>query len=84
MKNLKTLCKEFELNNSDDYFELIINSYHNGNITNSKELFSNMRKADKKEFFFYLLYCGINQTELKKMTFIFIAEILKEPIYKTF
>jgi hypothetical protein len=50
MKALKTLVKAYGLTTDSDYFEYCINSYLNGNKQQAKELFTQMKLDDKRNF----------------------------------
>jgi hypothetical protein len=49
-KLLKTLCKELELENENQYFEYIFETLINGQRGQVRELFNDMRKDDKRIF----------------------------------
>ena len=45
---LLTLAKKLDFTNELEYFDYCISSYQNGNFSQSRELFKNMTKADRK------------------------------------
>jgi len=53
-KALKTLAKELDFSNETEYFDYMIDSHINGNIKQCKDLFNDMRQADRKAFVSYL------------------------------
>ena len=57
-KSLKTLCKEYEFENGYEYFDYIIESLINGNLTQCRELFNDLREADKKGCIRYIREMG--------------------------
>jgi hypothetical protein len=54
MKNIKTLAKELDFNTQDQYFEYLIESHINGNFSQCKRLFLEMKRVNRKEFITYL------------------------------
>jgi len=54
-KQLKTLAKEFDFNYISDYYEYIIESYINGNFSQVRKLFLNIKKSQRELFISYLL-----------------------------
>ena len=57
-KSLKTLCKVYEFENDYEYFDYIIESLINGNLTQCRELFNDLREADKKSCIRYIREIG--------------------------
>lgn len=57
-KSLKTLCKAYEFENDYEYFDYIIESLINGNLTQCRELFNDLREADKKSCIRYIREIG--------------------------
>ena len=51
---MKKLLKDYELTNITDYYEMIILSVINGNRTQAKEQFKEMKKEYRKDFLKYL------------------------------
>jgi len=56
MKLIK-LANQLEFNTETQYFDYCIDSYHNGNFNQCKELFNAMTKADKKRLIQYIKGC---------------------------
>lgn len=54
MKNILTLAKEMGFNSTIEYYDYLIDSHICGNFKQCKELFSEMKKEDKKAFLNYL------------------------------
>ena len=54
MKALIKLAKELDFNNELEYFDYCIDSHINGNFTQCKRLFKDMKKEDRKLFISYL------------------------------
>lgn len=56
-KSLKSLEKSYE---TENYFEVVLTSYINGNLAQCKEQFNQMKKADRKDFLIWLVneYCA--------------------------
>lgn len=52
--NLKTLAKALGFQNESDYFNYCVESYYNGNFTQCKELFNDMKQSDKHGLIEYL------------------------------
>jgi len=50
MKTLLSLAKKLDFTSESEYFEYIIQSYYNGQLTQARELFIKMAKQDKKTF----------------------------------
>ena len=50
MASMKTLLKKYELCSDISYYNYIIDSWINGNKTQSKELFLELCKNDRKTF----------------------------------
>ena len=57
-KSLKTLCKVYEFENGYEYFDYIIESLINGNRTQCRELFNDLREEDKKSCIRYIREMG--------------------------
>ena len=57
-KSLKTLCKVYEFENEYEYFDYIIESLINGNRTQCRELFNDLREDDKKSCIRYIREIG--------------------------
>jgi len=53
-KKLLTLAKGLDFETETDYFEYCINSHINGNFSQCKRLFEDMRQQDKKVFLNYM------------------------------
>ena len=47
---MKNLLKEYQLNSDMQYFEMIVNSFHNGQFTQAYSQFDAMPKANKVGF----------------------------------
>lgn len=56
----KTDLKQYECNAIEDYFNLIVESYINGQLTQAKEQISKLSKDQKKDFIDYLDECRDN------------------------
>ena len=54
MKALIKLAKELDFDNEVEYFDYCIDSHINGNFTQCKRLFKDMKKEDRKLFISYL------------------------------
>lgn len=52
--NLTKLAKALDFQNESDYFNYCVESYYNGNFTQSKKLFNNMSRSDKHGLIEYL------------------------------
>lgn len=52
-KKLITLALELDFNSETEYFDYLIDSHINGNFSQCKRLFAEMRKEDKKRFIGY-------------------------------
>lgn len=57
----KNTFKLYEITSISEYFDLIINSYINGNFTDVKSYFKKLDKEQKKEFFNYLEEINFNE-----------------------
>ena len=77
MKNLKTLIQDYNFDHSNTYFEMIINSYFNGQMSQAKEQFNDMDNIGKKEFMSYVMFMDLLPKDVKNITLLFINEILK-------
>lgn len=55
MKRNKTLLNEFGFDTIDQYYKYIIESYVNGNISQSESLFRQMKRAERQNFLTYLV-----------------------------
>lgn len=53
-KKLLTLAKGLDFETESDYFEYCIDSHINGNFSQCKRLFEDMRQQDKKVFLNYM------------------------------
>jgi len=53
-KKLITLAKELDFTYESEYFDYLIDSYINGNLSQCKELFNAMEKDSQKQFILYL------------------------------
>ena len=73
-KLLKTLAKEYEFENEQQYFEYIVQSLINGQRSQVRELFNQMKKEDKEEFLNNFLEVGNSYHEEVKS--ICIEELL--------
>ena len=69
-KDIQVLSKQLGLWFKEDttssemaYFDYCMLSYQNGNFTQCRELFSNMRKKDRKGLISYISNCYDNYTE---------------------
>lgn len=51
---LLTLAKRLDFTSEGGYFDYCIDSYINGNFSQCKTLFNNMKKEDQKSFLSYL------------------------------
>ena len=49
-KKLITLAKELDFLTESEYFDYLIDSHINGNFSQCKRLFAEMRKEDQKSF----------------------------------
>lgn len=52
-KKLITLAKELDFNTEQAYFDYLIDSHINGNFSQCRNLFSEMRQSDQKSFLYY-------------------------------
>lgn len=52
-KKLITLAKELEFETELEYFQYIFDSYFNGNLSQCKRLFAEMKREDQKSFVSY-------------------------------
>lgn len=61
MKNINTLAKQLDFKTPFEYFEYCVSSYINGNRTQCKRLFNDMKKEDRKRLLFTIKsdYCHI-------------------------
>jgi len=66
---MKKLLKEYSLNSDMQYFEMIVESYKNGQITQTKEQFRAMSKVYKKLFVTNSLLYWSNGLSDKDLTF---------------
>ena len=66
-KLLKTLCRELELDQEHQYYEYIIESKINGNNSQVRELFNDMKKDNKKFFLNDHLGDSNVDNEIRKM-----------------
>lgn len=67
-KALKTLAQELDFNTEDGYKDYIIQSYINGNLTQVKQLFKEMRDKDRKDFLInYLPYTSLRQIDINSI-----------------
>lgn len=70
---MKKLLKEYRFNSDMQYFEMIIESFLNGNIKQSQEQFKAMPKADKKAFIkSSILYWNMGVTKENIFNYFFI------------
>lgn len=53
------IYKDLDFNSLDEYFEYIIESYHNGQHDQAVDLYDKLNKVNKKDFYFY---CKANQS----------------------
>ncbi len=77
MKALKQLIQDYNFDHCNTYFEMVINSYFNGQMSQAKEQFNEMNNSGKKEFFSYVMFMDLLPKDIKNITLLFINEILK-------
>ena len=65
---MKKLLKQYGLNSDMQYFEMIVESYKNGQITQAKEQFSAMSKEYKKSFITSSLLYWCSGLSVKDLT----------------
>ena len=53
-KSLKRLAKELEFTNEYEYFDYMVESYYNGNFSQCRNLFNDMKRIDQKTFISYM------------------------------
>ena len=51
-KQIKIL-KDLDFKNMEEYFNYIIDSSYNGQLSQIKDLYNNLNKNNKRQFFFY-------------------------------
>ena len=61
---MKKLLKEYRLNSDMQYFEIIVESYLNGQLAQAKEQFNAMSKDYKKRFVLTFWQNGITQNQI--------------------
>jgi len=67
-KKLLTLAKGLDFQTESEYFDYCIDSFINGNFTQCRKLFNDMRKQDRKELVNYIH--SMNQyTEIRNFYF---------------
>ncbi len=73
MKAIKTLLKDYDLNQRYEYYDLVFNSLVNGNISQTKELFLDMYRKDRKDCYKYYdgFYDCPNEWQRKNLNFFF-------------
>jgi hypothetical protein len=76
MKTLKVLTLEYNFDHQINYFEMIIDSYFNGNMSQCRELFNDMDNAGKREFMSYVMFTDLLPKDVKNITLFFINTIL--------
>jgi len=59
-KKLINLAKELDFETEIEYFDYIINSYINGQKTQTRALYKAMKEVDKLEFLVYLKEYSLN------------------------
>ena len=57
-KKLITLARELDFTTETEYFDYLIDSHINGNFSQCKRLFTDMKKEDQKRAIKYLLEYG--------------------------
>jgi hypothetical protein len=53
MKTMKGLLKDYQFTQRYEYFDICYNSLINGNISQTRKLFTDMRREDRKECYLY-------------------------------
>jgi hypothetical protein len=73
MKTMKRLLKDYEFTQRHEYFDMVYNSLINGNRTQARELFTDMRREDRKECYLYFagLYDCPTDEQRKNCNFFF-------------
>lgn len=73
MKAIKTLLREYDLLQVYEYYDLVYNSLINGNRTSAKELFTAMKRDDRKACYKYYegFYDCPNEWQRKDINFFF-------------
>lgn len=51
-KNLKTLNRKYE---TDNFFEVIVESYINGHLNQCREYYKQLKIKDRKDFILYII-----------------------------
>lgn len=76
MKQLKTLLKELDFTQGAEYFDYCMDSYHNGQIEQAKNLFNAMTNKDRSLLLIYISGCYDQPTA--KGVFRFFATLLNQ------
>ena len=77
MKTMKTLIIDYNFDHQINYFEMVIDSYFNGQMSQAKELFNDMDNPGKYEFLSYVAFMDLLPKDVKNITLFFIKEMLK-------
>jgi len=75
MKYAEDLAKEYDFNTKEEYFNYIVESLINGNRTQVKELFNQMKPESKNEFL--INYLDLTKGIEKSVLNICISELIK-------
>ncbi len=75
-KKLSTLLRMYDFKQNSEYFDLLINSYYNGQFIQAKEQFKAMTKKDRKNFLEYIKGCYDNF--YSKGVFIYYFDLILE------
>jgi hypothetical protein len=76
MKTLQILIKEYYFDHQDNYFEMIMNSWFNGQYRQAKEQFNEMDNNGKREFFSFIAFASLLPKDIQNLNLFFINEIL--------
>lgn len=69
MKTLINLAKALDFTTETEYFDYCINSWFNGNFSQCQKLFSDMKKADRRELIKYIQGCYDYKHEVETFYF---------------
>ena len=77
MKTLKELCTEYSFQHENEYFEMLLNTWYNGQFTSLRRLFNDMDNSGKKIFLTWVQFAELLPKDIKNITLFFINELLK-------
>jgi hypothetical protein len=77
MKTMKQLVKDYDFDHQINYYDMVIDSFFNGQMSQCKDQFNEMDNSGKKEFMSYIAFMDLLPKDIKNMTLFFINEILK-------